>query len=102
MHRWQGASGQWYVFNIYPISAVPDWISSCNYVLARPRFDAMQAREPFYFGESGDFRKEFGSHPKLWPAQLLGATEVQYTCWRSRDQSGSTSKPIYGEVIGHH
>jgi hypothetical protein len=76
MHRWQGASGQWYVFNIYPISAVPDWISSCNYVLARPRFDAMQAREPFYFGESGDFRKEFGSHPKLWPAQLLGATEV--------------------------
>jgi hypothetical protein len=76
IHRWQGASGQWYIFNIYQITAVPDWITDCNYVFARPRFDAMQSREPFYFGESGDFGKELASHPKLWPAQLLGATEV--------------------------
>jgi hypothetical protein len=76
MHRWQGASGQWYVFNIYPITAGPDWITDCNYVFARPRFDGMQSREAFYFGESGDFGKELASHPKLWPAQLLGATEV--------------------------
>jgi hypothetical protein len=65
-----------YIFNIYQITAVPDWITDCNYVFARPRFDAMQSREPFYFGESGDFGKELASHPKLWPAQLLGATEV--------------------------
>jgi hypothetical protein len=35
-----------------------------------------QSREPFYFGESGNFVKELASHPKLWPAQSLGATEV--------------------------
>jgi hypothetical protein len=41
-----------------------------------PRFDLAQSREPFYIGESGDFNKELRSHSKLWPAQLLGATEV--------------------------
>jgi len=76
MHRWQGASGQWYCFNIYPITAIPSWISDCNYIFARPRFDLAQSREPFYIGESGNFGKELTSHPKLWPAQLLGATEV--------------------------
>jgi len=76
MHRWQGASGQWYFFSIYPITAVPSWITDCNYVFARPRFDVVQSREPFYIGESGDFGKELASHPKHWPAQLLGATEI--------------------------
>jgi len=76
MHRWQGAAGQWYVFNIYQFTAIASWVTNGNYVFARPRFDMMQSREPLYIGESGDFGKELASHPKLWPAQLHGATEV--------------------------
>jgi hypothetical protein len=85
VHRWQGASGKWYHFNIYPITAIPNWIIECNYFFARPRFDLAQSREPFYIGESGDFDKELANHPKLQPAKLLGATEV-HICFLARSR----------------
>jgi hypothetical protein len=87
MHRWQGASGEWHYFDIYPITAIPSWIAECNYIFARPRFDLAQSREPFYFGESGDFNKELANHPKLEPAKRLGATEVHIRFWaKSRSE----------------
>ncbi len=75
MHRWQGASGRWYYFTVYPISAIPSWIAGCNYIFARPRFDQANSREPLYIGEKGDTDR-FTNHEKLTPALRLGATEL--------------------------
>ena len=75
MHRWQGASGQWLLFSIYQINAIPGWIGECNYIFARPRFDQSQSREPFYIGEKGDTDR-FERHEKIGPALQLGATEL--------------------------
>jgi len=75
MHGWQGASGCWYYFSIYPIAAIPSWIRECNYIFARPRYDIAQAREPFYIGEKGDTGR-LERHEKLGPALRLGATEL--------------------------
>jgi hypothetical protein len=74
LHRWQGQSGKWYVFSIYPITAIPSFVRECNYIFARPLFGG--TCEPFYIGESSDFTQELKSHPKLDAARDLGATEV--------------------------
>src|SRR2546426_9911366 len=36
IHWWQGASGRWYIHTIYPIHAVPDFITACNYIFTVP------------------------------------------------------------------
>jgi hypothetical protein len=74
MHRWQGQSGKWYVFSIYPIDGAPGFIRDCNYIFARPLFGG--TREPLYIGESGDFAEELKRHPKLKDARARGATEI--------------------------
>jgi hypothetical protein len=75
MHKWRGISGRWYNFSIYPINAIPSWITECNYIFARPRFDQANTREPFYIGETGNTDR-FKNHEKMAPALRLGASEL--------------------------
>ena len=102
MHRWQGASGQWYFFSIYPITAVPSWITDCNYVFARPRFDVVQSREPFYIGKAEILGKSLRAIQSFGPRNCLALPRFISTSWRSRGQSGLISKLICGGVIGRH
>ncbi len=86
LHRWQGASGQWYFFSIYSLHGIPDWLSSCccNYIFASPRHGLTQAREPFYIGEKGDTDR-FANHEKLKRALALGATEL-HVCFTAESK----------------
>lgn len=73
-HWWQGASGHWYIHNIYSIHSIPEWLGVCNYLFARPLQNGK--REPFYIGESGNFDIRISRHEKFAPALRLGATEL--------------------------
>jgi hypothetical protein len=91
LHRWQGASGEWYCFSVCRLDEIFDF-DGVVYILTRARLDGFY--DPLYIGESGDGEERLhpSKHEKMPRARALGLTDVHvhFTGNRSRRLSVET------------
>jgi hypothetical protein len=84
IHKWKGASGQWYIHSIFSIYNLPE-LGACNYILARYTWNANGFRVPLYIGQGKEGRLN-ANHEKFKPAIELGANEVHICQLASSEQ----------------
>ena len=73
LHWWQGASGLWYIHNVYALSEWPEF-NEQNYIFVRKQPSG--SASAIYIGQTGDGPNRTHRHEKLIPAIILGATHV--------------------------
>ena len=75
-HRWQGASGTWYLYYVYQLS--PDLSLhevGGNYIFAKSRSDGLF--DPLYIGQTENLKKRITTSHHRWPCvKILGATHI--------------------------
>ncbi|GGH32767.1 hypothetical protein GCM10007036_44930 [Alsobacter metallidurans] len=72
IHRWQGASGQWYDHGVHPFAQVH--CAAANFIMVRRERNG--ACSPLYIGEAADFHQRFLCDPKRLAALAMGANEI--------------------------
>ena len=73
-HRWQGKSGIWYTYYVYPIPATLYDVPA-NYILARARNDGKF--DPLYIGQTENLKERITtSHEKWGCVSIYGVTHV--------------------------